>query len=172
MTGPGMQAATDDPAILPEGQPLVLNEWEQGLMFLVALVLVLIGLLLLISSVKHHLHGAARPLGGLWSIGTAVFFFQAGRAGLVIKRDGVTLRGIIRRRHWTWREIKGFEINFVFYFPPLKINLNDGRHVRAPGFRGRTAKDRELADRRIAELNRRVASARLGDAATHGPLSP
>lgn len=160
MTGGQSQAAGGDPALLPEGEPLVLHEWEQGLMFLFALVLGLIGLLLLVSSVQHHLHGAARPMAGLWSIGTAIFFFQAGRAGLVVEKDGVTLRGIIRRRHWAWREIEGFEIKFVVYFPPLKINFKDGRHVRAPGFRGRTAKDRELADRRIAELNRRVQDGR------------
>lgn len=159
MTGAQMQAATDDPPILPEGEPLVLNEWEQSLLFLFALVLGLIGLVMLFSSVQHHLHGAARPVAGLWSIATAMFFFQAGRAGLVVEKDGVTLRGIIRRRHWTWREIEGFEIKFVIYFPPLKIKLTDGRHVRTPGFRGRTAKDRELADLRIAELNRRVREA-------------
>lgn len=160
MTAGGIQPARGDPAILPEGEPLVLNEWEQGLMFLFALVLGLIGLLLLVSGVQHHLHEAAPSVAGLWSIGTAIFFFQAGRAGLVVETDGVTLRGIIRRRHWAWREIEGFEIQFVVYFPPLKINLQDGRHIRAPGFRGRTAKDRELADRRVAELNRRVEDAR------------
>ena len=160
MTGGQSRAAGGDPAILPEGEPLVLNEWEQSLLFLFALVLGLIGLFLLISAVQHHLHGAARPVGGLVWIGGAVFFFQAGRSGLVVDSDGVTLRGIIRRRHWTWREIDGFEIKFVVYFPPLKMNLKDGRHVRVRGFRGRTAKDRELAERRIAELNRRVEDAR------------
>ncbi len=160
MTGAQMQAATDDPPILPEGEPLVLNEWEQSLLFLFALVAGLMGLVMLFSSVRHHLHGAARPVAGLWSIVAATFFFQAGRSGLVVEKDGVTLRGIIRRRHWAWREIEGFEIKFVVYFPPLKINFKDGRHVRVRGFRGRTAKDRELADRRIAELNRRVQGAR------------
>jgi hypothetical protein len=158
--GAGRQAAADDSAILPEGEPLTLHEWEQGLMFLFALVLGLIGVMLLVSSVRHHFHGVARMVVGLVWIGGAAFFFQAGRAGLVVEKDGVTLRGIVRRRHWTWREIEGFEIKFVVYFPPLRINLEGDRHVRAPGFKGRTAKDRELADRRIAELNRRVEEAR------------
>ena len=160
MTGAQMQAATDDPPILPEGEPLVLNEWEQSLLMLFALVIGLIGLFLLFSAVQHHLQGVARPVGGVVWIGVAAFFFQAGRSGLVVEKDGVTLRGIIRRRHWTWSEIEGFEFKFVVYFPPLKINFKDGRHVRVRGFRGRTAKDRELADRRIAELNRRVEEAR------------
>jgi Bacterial PH domain len=160
MTGAQSQAAGGDPAILPEGEPLVLNEWEQSLLFLFALVAGLIGLFLLVSSLQHHLHGVARPVAGFGWIGIAAFFFQAGRAGLVVEKDGVTLRGIIRRRHWAWREIERFEIKFVVYFPPLKINFKDGRHVRVRGFRGRTAKDRELADRRIAELNRRVQDAR------------
>jgi hypothetical protein len=159
MTGVQKQAATDDPPTLPEGEPLVLNEWEQSFLFLFALVLGLIGLVMLFSSVQHHLHGAARPVAGLWSIAAALFFFQAGRSGLVVEKDGVTLRGIIRRRHWTWSEIQGFEIKFVVYFPPLKMNFKDGRYVRVRGFRGRTTKDRELADRRIAELNRRVHDA-------------
>ncbi|MBS1864118.1 MAG: PH domain-containing protein [Actinobacteria bacterium] len=159
MTGAHMQAATDDPPILPEGEPLVLNEWEQSGLMLFALVAGLIGLFLLVTSL-HHLHGPARPVAGLVWIGGAAFFFQAGRAGLVVEKDGVTLRGIIRRRHWAWREIEGFEFKFVVYFPPLKIKFKDGRHVRVRGFRGRTAKDRELADRRIAELNRRVQDAR------------
>lgn len=159
MTGAQMQAATDDPAILPEGEPLVLNEWEQSLLFLFALVAGLLGLLMLLSSLQHHLSGPARPVAGLTWIGIAAFFFQAGRAGLVVEKEGVTLRGIIRRRHWTWREIEGFELKFVIYLPPLRINLKDDRHVRAPGFRGRTAKDRELADQRIAELNRRIKDA-------------
>jgi len=153
-----MQAATDDPPILPEGEPLVLNEWEQSGLFLFALVAGLLGLVMLLSSL-HHLSGPARPVVGLTWIGIAAFFFQAGRSGLVVGKDGVTLRGIIRRRHWTWNEIEGFEFKFVVYFPPLKINFKGGRHVRVRGFRGRTAKDRELADRRIAELNRRVREA-------------
>jgi hypothetical protein len=68
MTGGRMQAATDDSATLPEGEALVLNEWEQSFLFLFALVLGLIGLVMLFSSVQHHLHGAARPVAGLWSI--------------------------------------------------------------------------------------------------------
>lgn len=158
MTGAQMQAATDDPPILPEGEPLVLHEWEQSGLALFALVAGLLGLVMLLSSL-HHLSGPARPVAGLVWIGVAAFFFQAARSGLVVEKDGVTLRGIIRRRHWAWREIEGFEIKFVVYFPPLKINFEDGRHVRVRGFRGRTAKDRELADRRIAELNRRVQDA-------------
>lgn len=151
---------TDRQQLLPEGEPLVLHEWEQGVLFLLSLVMGLLGLLVLLSGLQHHLDGAARPVAGLVWIGGAAFFFQAGRAGLVVEEDGVTLRGIIRRRHWAWHEIEGFEIKFVIYFPPLKITFDDGRHVRAPGFRGRTAKDRELADRRVAELNRRVEGAR------------
>jgi hypothetical protein len=150
----------NDPPILPEGEPLVLNEWEQGLLFLFALVLGLIGLAMLFSAVQHDFHEAARQVAGFWSIAAALFFFQAGRSGLVVEKDGVTLRGIIRRRHWAWREIEGFEIKFVVYFPPLRINLTNGHHVRAPGFRGRSVKDRELSDLRIAELNRRVQDAR------------
>lgn len=153
-----MPAAERAP-ILPEGEPLVLNEWEQGLMFLFALVAGLIGLLLLISSVEHRFHDAARPVAGLAWIGVAIIFFQAGRAGLVVEEDGVTLRGIIRRRHWAWPELEGFELRFATFLPPLQVNLYGDRNIRVRGFRGRTANDRELADRRVAELNRRVENA-------------
>jgi hypothetical protein len=88
----------DDSALLPEGEPLVLNEWEQGIMFLFALVGGLLGLLLLLSSAQHHLQGAAQPIAGLVWIAGGAFFLQAGRAGLVVEKDGVTLRGIARRR--------------------------------------------------------------------------
>jgi hypothetical protein len=162
MTGERMQATDDAPPILPEGEALVLNEWEQGLLFLFALVLGLIGLFLLFSAVQHGLHEAARPVVGLVWIAVAAFFFQAGRSGLVVEKDGVTLRGIIRRRRWAWREIDGFEIKFVLFRPPLQINLKNDRCVRAPGFGGRTTNDRELASRRVAELNRRVEEACRG----------
>jgi hypothetical protein len=152
----------DDQPILPEGEPLVLNEWEQGLAFLFAGIAMLLGVVLLLtgSSAHSHLGGPLRPVLGLVWIGIGVFFVQSGRAGLIVEQDGITLRGIIRRRRWAWQEIQGFEIKFVMYYPSLKITLNDGAHARAPGFRGRTAKDRELADRRVAELNRRVDAVR------------
>ena len=150
---------TDESHLLPEGELLVLNEWEQGMAFLFAGIALILGFLLLLSSVRGHLHGPALPVAGLVWIGVGALFVQSGRAGLIVENDGVTLRGIIRRRHWSWREIKGFEIKFVIGLPSLKMTLNDGGYVRAPGFRGRTGKDRELANRRVAELNRRVNTA-------------
>lgn len=164
MTGGKMDSTARGPRILPEGEALVLSEWEQGLMFVFGLVLGLVGLLLLLSSIEEHFQMAAPTVGGLVCIGSAAFFFQSGRAGLVVEKDGVTLRGIVRRRHWAWHDIEGFEIQFVLFFPPLKMNLKDDRHVRAPGFRGRTAKDRALADQRVAELNRRVETSATSSA--------
>ncbi|MBS1860976.1 MAG: PH domain-containing protein [Actinobacteria bacterium] len=150
---------TDESHLLPEGEPLVLNEWEQGMAFLFAGIALIVGFLALLSSLRGPLHGPALPVAGLVWIGVGALFLQSGRAGLIVEKDGITLRGIIRRRHWSWREIKDFEIKFVIFFPPLKITLNDGGHVRVPGFRGRTGKDRELAKKRVAELNRRVSTA-------------
>ncbi|HEY2717138.1 MAG TPA: hypothetical protein VGI73_13040 [Solirubrobacterales bacterium] len=59
-----MTQETDESHLLPEGEPLVLNEWEQGMAFLFAGIALILGFLLLLSSVRGHLHGPALPVAG------------------------------------------------------------------------------------------------------------
>lgn len=146
--------------VLPEGEVLRLSEWEQGIVFLFAGLSILGGLYLLVFGPAHHGEQQAlvRLLGVIW-LAIGALFLQSGRAGMVVDEDGFQLRGMVRRRYWRWQEVKSFEISRMAYMPALRVDLADGRAVRVPGFKARSAAERDLADRRVAELNRRASAA-------------
>jgi hypothetical protein len=153
--------------LLPEGEVLRLSEWEQGVVFLFAGFSLLGGLYLLAFGPAHHGEQQAlvRLLGLVWLL-IGALFLQSGRAGMVADEGGFQLRGILRRRYWHWREVRSFEIIRITYMPALRVDLVDGRAVRVPGFKARSETERALADRRVAELNRRAEAARSATAIT------
>jgi hypothetical protein len=161
MTGHEQSPSTETSKLLPEGEVLRLNEWGQGIAVLVTGLAALGGLFLIfVPAVGHgHLEGASRrELGVAWLL-VAAFFFQTARAGLIVEKEGITVRGLLRRRQRTWQQIDGFEMTTAFFIQPLRINFRDGSHLRAPGFKASSTAEREVVVSRVAELNRRARAA-------------
>jgi PH (Pleckstrin Homology) domain-containing protein len=153
----------NEPAqILPEDETLRVNEWEESLTLVIGGALVLLGLFYLFLTPGRHSHMPS-PLGiasALACVACGIYIASAGRSGLIAKRDGIVVQGAIRRRQWNWSEVREFKITETMFLPTLTIDLVDGGRVRAPGFKGRSRNERDLARERVAELNRRTADAR------------
>jgi hypothetical protein len=90
----------------------------------------------------------------------ALFFASTTRGELQVENDGITLRGLLRRRHWGWGSIEKVEPASSALGPRLRILLTDGKQVEVPGFKTRTTKERALAAHWVDELNQRVGAAR------------
>ncbi|HEY2717137.1 MAG TPA: PH domain-containing protein [Solirubrobacterales bacterium] len=146
------------PELLPKGETLRVNEWEVALTALLGGFMILLGLVLLFASPgsTSNLRGPWRPILGLVGIGWGGYMALGARSGLTVEDGGVTVQGVIRRRHWSWNEIEKFELAPAGYLPLLRIRLKDGKRVRASGFKGRNQSERDVAQRRVAELNRRA----------------
>jgi hypothetical protein len=151
----------NEPAqILPEDETLRVNEWEAALTLLIGGAVIFVGLVALFlgSGQYHHAPSWLTPVVGLLCIGAGIHVGMKSRSGLIVDQDGIVVQGAIRRRRWRWHEVDRFELTAAIYAPVLRINLVDGGRVRTPGFKGRSSNERDLAKKRVAELNRRCCS--------------
>jgi hypothetical protein len=151
-----------DGADLREGEPLLINEWEGGLTFLLGAFMLLIGAVALVG---HHGRNAS-PGWLPWVIGPVVLTLGAvlmlnARSGLTVEGDGLVVQGAFTRRHLAWREIRQVELAWRWTYTStwLRIELLDGSRRWAAGFFPRTRAQRNLVDGWIIEMNRRVARA-------------
>jgi Bacterial PH domain len=96
---------------------------------------------------------------GLMMVGWGVAFLRVPRCGLLVHRQGITVRELRRSREWPWSEVDHFELDRSFLKWDLRIHLADGRVVSAPGLEWRRARYRRLAEAWVDELNRRAAAA-------------
>lgn len=148
--------------LLPEGEVLRLNDWSEPAGWVLAGFAILAGALLIpippfglpgSSGRAYSLLGLAWLCFGLYIAGNT-------RSGLVVRPDGVTLRGWIRESHHGWAEIESFELKREIWSQALKVKLSDGSAKRVGGFGARSTIERQLAVARVADLNRRVAARR------------
>lgn len=152
----------NEPAqILPEDETLRVNEWEAALTLLIGGTVIFVGLVALFSGPGqyHHAPSWLTPIVGLLCIGAGIHVGMKSRSGLIVDQDGIVVQGAIRRRRWRWHEVERFKLTAAIVVPVLRIDLADGGRVRTPGFKSRSRKERELAKERVAELNRRAATA-------------
>lgn len=148
-------------SVLPEGEPLWVNEWEQALTLIIGGGLLFLGVVYFFIAPGRHSHTPS-----LLGIGTALVCIGCGagialgsRASVIVKRDGIVVQGLVRCRHLGWHEVREFKIVPSMYRPWLMIVLVDGGRIRVPGFKARSINQRELVKERVAELNHRAADA-------------
>jgi hypothetical protein len=159
LSGGGVLTVTEIDELLPEGETLRINEWEAALTLLIGGFAALLGGVTLTEVPGAH-EGGSVPwelLSGLAFVVAGVLVGLGVRTGLTVEGDWLTVRGIIRTRKWRWEEIAKFELAPFWYLPDLRITLLDGRRVRTPGSKCRSGRQRELAEQRVAEMNRRLS---------------
>lgn len=140
---------------LPEGELLRLNDWEEPGAWVFAGALLLIGALIALPVDGRTF---SESFAGLMLVGGGVMVAGVARSGAIVDQDGITVRQLLRSRHWTWSEIDHFEVKFPLLKGALRIYLTDGRAISTPGLDGRSARERRLSKAWIAELNRRAGS--------------
>jgi len=138
---------------LPEGKLLRLNDWEETGAWGLAGVMLLIGGLI---ALPVDGRGFGNLIPGLILMGLGVMVAGVARSGVIVGQDGITVRQLLRSRHWTWSEIDHFEVKVPLLRGALRIYLTDGRTISTPGLDGRSARERHLSKAWIAELNRRA----------------
>lgn len=71
----------------------------------------LIGLFLLLVSPSPHSHlgGSLRPILGLAWLAFGVMVASSARAGVVVDKNGISVRTRFRRSNYRWGEIRNFE---------------------------------------------------------------
>jgi len=97
-------------------------------------------------------------IAGLVLIGVGTMIAGVARSGLIVERQGITVRELIRSRHWTWAEVDHFEVKTPLLKGALRIHLVDGRVISTTGLDGRSSRERRLSEAWISELNRRAGS--------------
>lgn len=148
---------------LPEGEVLRINEGEAAGAFFLGALLIFIGLggVFATSERFHHVPGWLAPVSGLVCIAIGIQIAASSRSGLIVEPEGIAVQGAFTRRRWRWNEVSGFELAArITGGPRLRIDLVDGAHVRALGFKSRSRDQRKFAEQRVAELNRRAEAAR------------
>jgi hypothetical protein len=154
------ESAEDENDVLPEGQLLRLNDWQETGAWGLAVLAGAAGLfLLLVPSLRHHhYHGPLRELVGVAWLGIGLFLAGMARSGMLVDSEGIILQGVIKRSRWKWSEVIGFHLKTPFYKPALRIQLADGSEASSIGFSAKSAEERNLAEARVAELNRRASA--------------
>jgi hypothetical protein len=137
----------------PEGQLLRLNDWEEPGAWALAGVIVLLGILVALPVDGRDF---GQSLAGLALIGVGVMIAGVARSGLIIDQRGITVRELLRARHWPWSEIDRFEVRFPLLRGALRIHLTNGKVISTAGLDGRSARERRLSEAWLAELNRRA----------------
>jgi Bacterial PH domain len=146
---------------LPEGEVLRVSDQQAAGTFFAGLFLLLVGAATLLSNDGgHNVPLWVAPVTGVAGIAFGIYLMARSRAGLTVERDGVSVQGAFRRRHWTWRELRHFELGGGQYGPALWIETVDGERVGARGFQARSKDQKWLVKERVSELNARVEAAR------------
>ncbi|HEV2789819.1 MAG TPA: hypothetical protein VGV69_00795 [Solirubrobacterales bacterium] len=149
-------SAAPEQAPLPEEKLLRLADWAGPVGRWAPLATVLIGVLNLIPK-------SGRPTWelsiGMGWIGVGLMYGALARWGLLVDREGITVKGVRQGRHWAWSEVGHFEIRRSVIRAGLRIHLVDGKVVGLRGLFGVTARERRLSEAWLAELNRRAAAA-------------
>jgi len=143
---------------LPEGELLRLNDWEKSGAWAFAGVLWLLGGLIALSVGDTKL---GESIAGLALIGVGVMIAGVARSGLIADQQGITVRELLRSRHWGWSEVDHLEVKMPLLRGALRVHLVDGRVISTPGLDGRSAGERRLSKAWIGEMNRRAAAARI-----------
>lgn len=142
---------------LPEGELLRLNDWEEPGAWVLAGVLFVLGGLIALPVGNTNL---GESIAGLALIVVGVMIAGVARSGLMVDRQGITVRELLRSRQWEWSEVDRVEVRIPFLRGALRIHLVDGRVISAPGLDGRSTSERSLSKAWIDEINRRASAAR------------
>src|SRR4051794_32393252 len=91
---------------LPEGELLRLNESSHIAGWALAIGMSLLGLIFLVTSgsPSQHSDGSLRPVLGLVWLGFGLMIAAEARSGVIVRKDGIVVRGWLRRRQWAWSE--------------------------------------------------------------------
>jgi hypothetical protein len=149
------------PRDLPEGELLRLNDWEEPGAWVLAGAILVIGFLV---ALPVDGRGPGESVAGLAWIGVGLMVAGVARSGLIVDRHGITVRELLRSRHWTWDEVDHFEVKTPLLKGALRIHLVTGKVISTPGLDGRSRRERCLSEAWIAELNCRAGG--LGEPAT------
>jgi len=145
----------------PEGERLRLNDWGEPAAWVLAAIAALAGLFLLIVTPDKpsDIDGIRRVILALIWFGFGLIIAGGARSGLIVDDSGITVQGWIRRRRWNWSEVSGFELRRTFIRQALRITLVSGEQIGVTGFGAKSSSERDLAEARVAELNRRCQAA-------------
>lgn len=86
----------------------------------------------------------------------AAFCLRAPLTGLAVEHEGIKVRTAVRTYHWSWSEIKQFELKPRGYIPRLRIHLRDGRVKKARGFFARRPEEEERCQALFRALEERL----------------
>jgi Bacterial PH domain len=141
---------------LPEGQLLRLNDWEEPGAWTLAGILALFGILI---AVPVHGRGLGHALAGFALIVAGLMVASVARSGLIVDREGITVRDLLRSRRWAWDDVDRFEVRLPLLRGALRVHLVNGEVISTPGLDGRSASERRLSSAWLAELNHRAGGA-------------
>jgi hypothetical protein len=151
------ESSTCEQRPLPEGELLRLNEWEEPGAWMLAGFFVLVGIIVVDWKVPP---GVEDIVIAVVAFGAAAMIAGVARSGLVVDREGVTVRSLWRSRRWAWSEVDRVEVKVPLFRGALRVHLVDGRVLSAAGLDGRTRSERQLSKAWLDEMNRRAAAAR------------
>jgi hypothetical protein len=154
------ESSTCEQRPLPEGELLRLNEWEEPGAWMLAGFFVLVGVLVVDWKVPP---GVEDVVIAVVAFGAAAMIAGVAGSGLVVDREGVTVRSLWRSRRWAWSEVDRVEVKVPLFRGALRVRLVDGRVLSAAGLDGRTRSERQLSKAWLDELNRRAAAARAAN---------
>lgn len=146
--------------LIPEGERLRLNDWTETLGWVLAIAAGLAGLFLLLRTPAPHsdFRGPLRYVLAVGWLGFGLIVASGARAGVIVRKWGITLQTRLRHLDYDWSEIAEFRLKrSMIGRPALRIRLQDGRELRAVGFEARTSDEWSRAEAMVAELNRRVS---------------
>lgn len=147
---------------VPEGERLRLNDWTEPLGWVLAVASVLAGLFILRQVFVPHNYFRS-PAGFVLGVGWLAFGLlvaSGARAGVIVRKAGITLQTRLRQFDYDWSDIAQFRLKrSMIGRPALRIQLQDGRELRAVGFEARTSDEWSRAEAILAELNRRASAA-------------
>ena len=135
-----------------------LNEWEEPGAWMLAGFFVLMGLIVVDWKVPP---GVEDLVAAAVAFGAATMIAEVARSGLVVDREGVTVRSLWRSRRWAWSDVDHVEVKVPLFRGALRVHLADGRVISAAGLDGRTRRERQLSEAWLSEINRRAAAARI-----------
>lgn len=143
---------------LPEGEVLRLNEWTEPAGWMLGLFAGLAGALLLFTDPASggNLDGPLRPVLAVIWLALAFVAASGARSGLVVRPEGIEVRGRIRSSTFSWGDISSFALKRSMLGPSLHVKLRDGGDLGVAGFGARSLEEARRAEALVAELNRRV----------------
>jgi hypothetical protein len=149
-------------AVLPsDGKLIFVSKWRRQVVVACFLCFALIYVAIAVASFTH-----GSTFGVLWGTGALVWGVWAIRiplTGLILEPQGIKVRAPLWTYHYSWQEIKSFELverPISPYAQRFLIHLSDGRVRKVRGFFARGSAEEEGRQEIMKALEARLAQGR------------